>query len=214
MESITREVWNIIKSDAAIQKDLTRSLINTRALARYLLKRYPLSASLDSVISAIRRFERGTKAKETEEKLTNLFTDASIATRNNIACVTLGKEAEKKLPALCTLRGLAQNGAFRIITGSTATKLIADQEQLPSITAQFPETAITDVERGLSELSITLSGKVTKTKGVLARIASEISLADINIEETIICPPEFLIYVKQADVLKTYESVLKLREKR
>ena len=35
-------------------------------------------------------------------------------------------------------------------------------------------------------------------------------LYDINIEEMIIAPPEFLIYVKQEDLIKTHEALFKL----
>jgi hypothetical protein len=209
MTNITKEVWNIIKSDAAITKDLTRRLINTRALARYILKKYPLKASIDSVISAIRRFEHQAKIKETEKEITNMFKDSDIVTKNNVACITLNKEAEQQLQ---TIYKNSQH-AHRIIIGTNQLKLITDQDNLKSIIKQFPNKLIDKVEHDLSELSITVSEKVIKTKGVLARIANQISLADINLEETIICPPEFLIYVKQKDVLKTYESILKLREK-
>jgi hypothetical protein len=44
----------------------------------------------------------------------------------------------------------------------------------------------------------------------LARIASEVALANINIQEIIVCPPEFLIYVKEKDMVKAHESLLKL----
>ena len=49
-----------------------------------------------------------------------------------------------------------------------------------------------------------------RTKGVLARMTSEIALANINISEVLSVPPEFLIYIKQEDIVKAHESILKL----
>lgn len=209
--SITKEVWGIIRSDLALQKDLARDTINTRALARYILERYPLKASIDSVISAIRRFEGSESFQETEKKITNVFKECVILTKNNIASATLKKEAEKSIPLICTIKDLNINNTFKIITGSKHIKIIADQSHIKEILARLSDKLLEKTEEDLSELSITMSEKAIKTRGVLARIANEISLAGINIEEMIICPPEFLIYVKQEDIIKTYESVLKLR---
>ena len=50
------------------------------------------------------------------------------------------------------------------------------------------------------------------TKGVLARIATELSLGNINIHELIMCPPEFIVYVKERDIVKAHEALLKLCE--
>lgn len=211
MENITKEVWHIIKNDLAIQKDLARNLINTRALARHILTKYTLKASLNAVISAIRRFER-TEFGEAEKKIINLFKDSTILTKNNIACLTIGVEAEKKSISQWLTKNINPENA-RLITGSKSAKIIADQDIIKQLASHLPEKVIEKIERDLSELTIILNEKATKTKGVLARIANEISLAGINIEETIICPPEFTIYIKQEDILKTHESILKLRQK-
>jgi len=208
MTNITKEVWGIIESDLAIEKNLAQGLINTRALARYLIEKYSLKASLDSVISAIRRFETKTKFIDVENKLHNLFKDAVIKTRNNVTCITISHNHG----SLDLIKSIKKVDNMRIAVGSNSSKLIIDESKLKEITPHLQEF-IEKIERDLSELSVTIDEKAIKTKGVLARIANEISLANINIEEFVISPPEFLIYVKQEHILKTYESVLKLRNK-
>jgi hypothetical protein len=49
-------------------------------------------------------------------------------------------------------------------------------------------------------------------KGILAEIANEISIHNININEILICPPEFLILVSSKDMVKTHEIILGLTE--
>ena len=66
------------------------------------------------------------------------------------------------------------------------------------------------MDNNLSEITVTVSEKALKTKGVLARIAGELAVADINIHELIVCPPQFLIYVAQKDIVKAHERVLAL----
>ena len=209
MANITKEVWKIIEGDLAIEKNLAQELINIRALARYLIERYSLKASLDSVISAIRRFETKTKFIEVEKKMHNLFKEAIIKSRNNVVCITISHNED----ILDIIKNMKKADGIRIAVGSTSSKFMIDESRLKEITPSVSSRLIEKIERDLSELSVTIDEKAIKTKGVLARIANEISLANINIEEFVISPPEFLIYVKQEHILKTYESVLKLRNK-
>ena len=57
MTNIQNEVTNFIEQDVSIRRGLTRGIINTRALAKYIHKNLMLSSSIDAVISAIRRYE-------------------------------------------------------------------------------------------------------------------------------------------------------------
>src|SRR3989338_11002525 len=91
-ETITKEVWNVINSDLSIQRDIEKGLINHRALARYVLEKYGVKASLEAVISAIRRYEPEPFVSQ-EKKITNLFKDSLISTKNNMVCFTVEKEA-------------------------------------------------------------------------------------------------------------------------
>ena len=57
MVSVNQRIWNIISKELCVERELLHGLINIRALAKYLIDKYSLNASLDSVISAIRRYE-------------------------------------------------------------------------------------------------------------------------------------------------------------
>ncbi len=201
MAKIAEHVWKLVQEDLSIQKDINRGLINVRALARYLIEKHELEASLESVISAIRRFEFK-KSQESEKRFLRLFKDAKISTRNSIICFTLGKDATKLL-------GKVSSKNIRLIVSTEQIKVICTKQDAESLSDIF-SGHIERVEKDLGELSLVVSEEVIKSKGVMARIANEIALHDINIQETIICPPEFLIYVKQEDVITTHEAVLKL----
>jgi hypothetical protein len=206
--NINQTVWKILQSDIAIQKDLSRKILNVRALAKHILKHYGLRASLDSVISAIRRFQSEERFDEDEAELLHIFKDSVVSTKNNIACITLGLRSRELFNKVCA------NGdhlvPFKLTSGSEELKVIVEQPHLEKVKGWFDKKDILNVEKDLSELSIVVSDKSIHTKGVLARIAGELSLANINIFEHILCPPEFLIYVKQRDIVKSHEAILKL----
>ena len=204
MESINQRVWHIMRADPAVMRTIQRKLLNNRALAKYLLAHHSLDTSLDSIISSIRRFPMDSYHKE-ETSLQRIFKDSVVSTSNNMACVTI-----RAAPAdvLARLHELALPN-LRIVSGSDQVKLLVKNALITKLTSIFKKV---DVEEHLSEISVTVGEDAIKTKGVLATITSEIALANINIQELLVCPPQFFIYVAESDIVKAHERVLSLTE--
>lgn len=200
MTSINQQVWQALQQDPAILKNMQRKLINTRALAKYLIKSYNLPASLDSVISSIRRFPLNDH-KEEQNVLLNIFKNSMISTTNNVACITIPLLLAQALPKLVGIPML------RLTTGVDKIKVIVENKHVGDITKQFKNA---QAQTNLSEISVTVAEKAVTTKGVLARITGELSTANINIAEILVCPPQFLIYVSEKDTVKAHERVLSL----
>lgn len=199
--SIVNDVWNILKSDPTIQKNLDRGLINIRGLSRYLIEKHKIDASMDAVISAIRRFDSKKYEKE-EQTILNLLKNSKISTKNNIVCFTLGIDA-------LSILGNILNRNIRAVIGTNEIKIVCEKESSEDIES-FLSEYIKKEEKDLSELSITVNQKAVKQKGLVARISNEIAIHNINIVELLISPPEFLIYVKEKDMIKTHETLLSL----
>ncbi len=204
MESINQQVWKALQTDPAIMRDLQRKLANTRALAKYLIQKYELKVSLDAVISSIRRFPLDAYQEE-EKILQHIFQDSVVSTKNNIACVTIDLAPNQVFQKLCTIN----LPLFRVTTGTDEVKILVEDRNADTISKMFKGS---QVEHNLSEISITAAEKAIKTKGVLARIALEMSLANINIHELCMCAPQFLIYVSQKDIVKAHERIITLTQ--
>src|SRR3989344_4471334 len=176
MVSVNQKVWNLISKELCIQKELLHGLINVRALAKYLVDKYSLNVSIDSVISAIRRYESSGFCDLSDDTVINLFKDCIITTRSNVACLTIKRNGINPL-------------------------------------SKFHENEIKDmyVISGTGDIGIMLSPEAIKTRGVLAKIASEVSIYGVNIAEMIVCPPEFLIMVKDEDMLPTHEAIMNIK---
>ena len=207
--NVNQTIWKLLQADIAIQKDMWRNLINTRALAKYLIDKHSLRVSLDSVISSIRRYQSQTTFEEDEKNLHNIFSEAVVSTKNNLACITASVPANTFFTRVCKLQ---KTPSFRIATGEHELKILVENPHAESLKQLFGKDELESVETDLSEVNVTVSEKAVHTKGVLARIASELALANINIHEIITVPPEFLIYVKQKDIVRTHESILKLSQ--
>lgn len=204
MSSVQQTVSNLLSKEICVNKNLSQKLINTRALARYLIKKYSLNTSLDSVISSIRRYDLQ-QLEEDKKRILLLFKDAIILTRNNIVCITLRNFNLKDLSKLSDNKGL------NFVKGSKDFKIVLDKKHVKEVKELF-QGKIKKIEEDLSEISVQLTEKVLKQKGILAEIANEISIHNININELLICPPEFLILVSSKDMVKTHEIILGLTE--
>lgn len=204
MESINQKVWQEMRADPAIMRDLQRGLINMRALAKFLIDKHGLRASLDAVISSIRRFPLDSYLEE-EHILRDIFRDSVVGTTNNMACVTILHPPSEVMPKLAALN--LQH--IRLVTGTDEVKVIVKNSASEKVAKAFKHT---EVDSNLSEVSVVVAEKAVKTKGVMARMASEIALAGINIHELLVCPPQFLIYVSEKDIVKAHERVLSLTE--
>ncbi len=204
MESINQQVWKALQTDPAIMRDLQRKLVNTRALAKYLIQKCDLKVTLDAVISSIRRFPLDAYQEE-EKILQHIFQDSVVSTKNNIACITIDLAPNQVFQKLCTIN----LPIFRVTTGTDEVKILVEDRNADAIAKMFKGS---QVEHSLSEISITAAEKAIKTKGVLARIAQEMALANINIHEMCMCAPQFLIYVSQKDIVKAHERIITLTQ--
>lgn len=208
--SINQQVWLILQKDLAVQKDMVRGLINVRALAKYLSETYNITAGIDAVISAIRRFEGQNQFEKDEKELAEIFKDGIVSTKNNMCCMTLNLKFKKTVQRMGEISHMPD---CKIVTGENAVKIIVDNPDFPHLKKLFSNDEIKKIEKDISEIAVVVSPQAIKTKGVMARIANEIALANINIIELLVCPPEFLIYVKEKDIVRAHESVLKLCNK-
>jgi len=104
-DGITQRVWKCLDQDPSLRRDMSRGLINIRALARYILKEQKINTSIDAVISSIRRY-KFTKDKKIFYNAKKLIGQTSnISTRNHIANIEVVKDSEVQqlLPRLFLL---------------------------------------------------------------------------------------------------------------
>jgi len=206
MVSVNQKIWNLISKELCIRRELIHGLINVRALAKYLIDKYSLNVSLDSAISAIRRYESSEVCELPDNQIINLFKDCVVTTRSNVASLTVRKNGGQHLSKILNLKFKDLN----LVCGNNDIKIICDIGDLGQVKNLFEGEKV-KCETGLSVLGVNLSDEAIKTKGVLARIANEISIQGVNISEIVICPPEFLILIKEEDMLNTHTAVMNIK---
>ena len=214
MSNITHEVWKILDNNPSIRRDLNRGLINTSALARYIIKEKKLSASLDAIIIAIRRYEIN-QHKEIFNIAQKLLSKiVNLSTKDNLAEISLIKDTEvqKILPKLFSFIHYVQGDVLRVTQANKSIRLLIDEKNLEQVISLFPKDKILTKEKGLAEINISIHPQMQDTPGILAMIANELAINEINIVEFVTCPPEMLCIVKKEDLLKATGILYQLCE--
>jgi len=196
--NLNQQIWKIIQSEPETLKGLRKGVINVRALAKYYLNAHKFNASLDAVISSIRRFDMS-KNEEAEQSIMNKLKGASVSTKNQISCVTLKKEHEIKNRHNC-----------KVVIGSNNMKIFGPASTIDRLDAK--EKHLIGRSDDLAEISIRMREDIRTTKGVLARVTNEIFSHGINIEDIVVCQPEFLIYLKTEKLGRAHDILLQLIE--
>jgi len=207
--SATKEIFQLVSQDIAINKCLKNNIINGRALAKFLMTKYSLPYTEEAVVSALRRYKPST---EKDKIIQQVLENATIFTKNNEVCVTTNITDQNKLGKILQDEQLNKN--IRLSRGKKYTKIIVTGKELESLKSHFLQDQIVNIQKNLSEIRLLLVKDASDTIGLLSKIAAQIALYDVSIQAVIITQPEFLIYVKETDGLKTQEALLKLIERK
>jgi predicted regulator of amino acid metabolism with ACT domain len=205
-----RAVREFIERDGAIRRDLERGLINIRALARLFLEESGYDASLEAVVSAIRRCEiRGGAGRLV--KPGRFITKLSM--RNKIADVALVNhpDVHRSIWQVASKIDFARGEVFRMVAGVQAIRLIMDEKNL-NLVERLPRDKVIKVTRGLAEIIIALPPEAERTPGVVSGITTELALQGINMIEIMSCVPEIVIVVEEADAVRSFEVLDRLSQ--
>lgn len=212
MVSITRQVWEILDNDITIRKDLERGIINVSALSQYLLDTYTIEGSLDSIISAIRRYKADETVQDDYKRIKSSLKEAVITTKTDISLITLKNttNAYKYLGKIMTDDDFVKNDVFRLLKRKHDVQIVVDRDSMQKAKSYFPQAAVETIEHGLVELSCTLTKSGWQTKGLLSRIVNELATQEINIELTFSIYPTISIFIREKDLVRAHESLLRI----
>jgi len=212
MTNIVHEVWKILDNSPSIRREMGRGLINSSALARYLIKEKKVDATLDAIISAIRRYEL--------DKHNEIFTKAykllgktiNISTKSNLAEIALIKddEVQRIIPKLFSIIQYVRGDVLRVMQANESIRLLIDEKNMENVIALFSKEKIITKEKNLAEIDIYIHPQMQSTPGILAMIANELAIHAINIVEIMTCPPEMLFFVKKEDFQKASNVIHQL----
>jgi aspartokinase len=201
MTNITHDVWMILDKEPSIKRELQRGLINTSALARYIIKTKNIKGTLDAVINAIRRYPQDQFDDIFSKAFKTLSQAINISTKNNLAEISLIKDTDvqKALADVFKIISYIQGDTLRIMQANNSVRILIDEKNMANVLSLLPKNKIIAKETNLAEINIYIHPLMQKTPGILAILANELAINGINIVEVMTCPPEMLFIFKKEE---------------
>jgi|TARA_Y100000310_G_scaffold124950_2_gene123767 aspartokinase len=208
MTSTAKTIAKEIEDDVIVRRALGKGIVSMKSLAVYLIKKHRLDVSSDAVVSAIRRYKEENpleKKYEKARKVISKSTDIRVTTNIVEVAVEKNEETQKILEKAFGVVSYEKGEILLIIQGEKSIKLIINAKNKEKIISLFSRKSILHIEDSLAEINIHLSDEAVKTPGIISALSSEFMLHDINIYESMSCVPEMLFFVKQKDVMESYQ---------
>ncbi|MEA2036698.1 MAG: hypothetical protein U9O94_04270 [Nanoarchaeota archaeon] len=212
ISNIREVVWKIIETDVAIKKDISRGILNIRALANYIISNYKLNASIDSVISAIRRYNIAPVRKRDISDVYSILRKAEIRTIAKMASMSLKKNEEvtKMLGRVLPAIDYEGGEVLRVLEGSKLFKIIVDKKSYSKMLDSFKKSDVLESNKNISMLEMIYPKELEKVPGVFSVVSNELGENGISIIDALICSNEHVIVVAERDVLKAFEVLYNL----
>ena len=157
IHNIREFVWKIIDTDISLKKDILRDVINVRSLAKHILSTQKIDASLDAVISAIRRYDKSQENKGDTYSVYDVLKQARISTRTNMSSLLLKRtdEVKTKLGRPDKLMDFQGHETIRVLEGSQALTLIFDRKNFEKIKSLFTKAVVLEENKDAGMIEIT-----------------------------------------------------------
>lgn len=211
INNIREFVWKVIDTDIAIKKDISRGILNIRALANYIINNHKINVSIDSVISAIRRYNI-TPIKKQEADVYSLLRKAEIRSITKMASFSLKKNEEvtQTLGRLLPKIDFEGGEVLRVLEGSKLFKIIFDKKSYTKMINEFKKSDIIYSNKNISMIEMIYPKELEKTPGVFSVISNELAENNISITDALICANEHIVIVDEKDILKAFEVLYNL----
>lgn len=206
IENVRAFVWKVIETDNAVKKCLNRNLVNVRSLAQHIIKTQGIDASLDAVISAIRRFEKSPPRKD-DSSAYGVLKQAKISTRTGMSSLLLKRTdfVKSKLGRPDRLVDFQGHDTVRIFEGANALTLIIDRKNFEKVRGLFPKDLILEENREVGMVEINYPRVLKKIPGVFLIIANELADNDISIIDALISSNEHVLVVAEEKIVPTFQ---------
>ena len=205
-------VWKLIDTDISLKKDLGRNIINTRALAKYIISNYKIDAGIDAAISAVRRYQINPEKKEESFSVYDVLKQARIATRTKMASLLLKRtdEVKTKLGRPDKLIDYQGHETIRVLEGSQAMTLVFDRKNFDKLKSMFSHSAILEENKKVGMIEIEYPRILKKTPGVFSIIYNELAENNISIIDALISPNEHILVVEEEKLLHAFQLIYDL----
>ena len=213
MVSVRRQVERIIESDPVIKKGLQRRIINSRALARYILKNDGVESTQDGILGIIRRYPL---SQEIDIAHRQMFKDCEIVTRHGMASLAIekGPGVMRSIAEFAANIKTTRGESIKLAVGLTSIRLIAEQKTLDVFRQTLRSNETISYTDDLAEISLLFNPEAQRPRGIMgiaAKITAQLVSHDVNLAGMFSFGfPEDVIMVAEDDAPRALQAIQQL----
>ena len=216
MVTVSHIVKKLIKDQPLLHEALSHNIVNYANLAEQL--KDDIESELGSevketaIIMALRRLAEKLQKIE-NPKLTFAF-NPEIVMKTGLADVTCVSSPSllKNLKKIYELVDYDKGETLNIIQGNYEITIVINQKHLAKLKKVLKEEKVTNVEKSLVSLAMSLTEDFFYTPGVLAKVTRELVWQNINIYENISTMTEIIFIVNNKDSIRAFNTLQRLTE--
>jgi len=205
--NITEATMEVVSEYPYIESYLSRKLVNYRSLAREIKPQVALKmgreVNLQSIVSALRRMPLNQESRK--EPIEEILSRSEINLRYDLGLVTvpLARDTPGKVQKVHHRIG---GEGYLLLQGMESLTIAAKDSHLDFLEEIF-QGSLLRKEEGLAGVVVKSPEEIAETPGVIARVASLLSVESINIVEMMSSYSETFFLVEEGQALACIEAI-------
>lgn len=200
--SISKATLEAISEYPYIEPYLSRKLVNYRALAREIRPQVALKlgreVNIQSIVSALRRLPL--EERDREKPIGQILSRSDINLRYDLGLVTVSLSGDTHSKVLEVHSELGGEG-YLLLQGQENLTIVAKDSYLSFLQELFKGSTVRKLG-GLAGVVVKSPEAIAVTPGVIARLASLLSMEKINIVEMMSSHVETFFLIEEEDALR------------
>jgi len=205
-------VYSYLNRNTDIKRNISRGVINIRALAKFILNENPeLNLSQTGVITALRRYVEDADFDQKQKSLDKIFQNTKLEMSFGNVIMHIDKTESSINALIDLLKKLNFNGKghLNIVMGEASFAMMFDNEVYDLVSKQFENENIIKEINKVGKVTLKLDPAVMETPNVFATILNGVGINDINVLDSITKRERFMIFVKEEELMKTCNVLYK-----
>jgi hypothetical protein len=200
MVTVTQLTEDYIKKHPSIKDCLHKDVVNFSKLARKIAKDLRVSANMEAILIACRRYkEKIVNENVAEDKIIELLARSEMQIKNKIAVVIISKDVYKDNLLKIERKIREKADTFYAVEGSKVITIIVGEKYLGELKKLFGKKVISS-QSELAMIIINSPVEVEETLGVMSYLYSLFSDHSVNIVETLSCWTDTILVVEDQKV--------------
>ena len=212
MTNITHGVWDFLSKNPAIEKALAENVVNVRALANHIIEREDMQASTHSVISAVRRYTAEYEIGPSKDEVSEILKNSKLSTKSRIVSIMINRDFKflaRVMPDIFKAINVNKGELLRIAEGRGVMKIFVDQRKKKDKLKLLPKADVFEIKENRGEINIYFDESKGDVPGIVAAVLHELAANGVNMKELIGGWPELVIIVKEEDISRTHDLLLR-----